>query len=43
MTRTVPTYQRTYPVSPDGNPFVHNDLGLYTQNHFFKQKTAYEM
>ena len=33
MTRTVPTYQRTYPVSPDGNPFVHNDLGLYTQNH----------
>lgn len=33
MTRTERTYQRTYPVSPDGNPFVHNNLGLYTQNH----------
>ena len=33
MTSTERVYQRTFPVSPDGNPFVHNDLGLYTHNH----------
>ena len=33
MTSTKRVYQRTFPVSPDGNPFVHNDLGLYTHNH----------
>lgn len=33
MTNTQHVYQRTYPVSPDGKPYVHNDLGLYTHNH----------
>ena len=33
MTSTERNRQRTRPVSPDGNPFVHNDLGLYTHNH----------
>ena len=32
MTRTERAYQRTCPVSPDGNPFVHNNLGLYPHN-----------
>jgi len=33
MTNFQHIYQRSYPVSPDGNPFVQNDLGRYTQNH----------
>ena len=33
MTNTQHVYQRTYPVNPDGKPYVHNDLGLYTHNH----------
>ena len=33
MTNFQDIYQHSYPVSPDGNPFVQNDLGRYTQNH----------
>ena len=33
MTNSQKIYQRSFPVSPDGNPFVHNDLGRYTMNH----------
>lgn len=33
MTNTQHVYQRTYPVNPDGKPYVQNDLGLYTHNH----------
>ena len=33
MTNCQKIYQRSFPVSPDGNSFVHNDLGRYTMNH----------
>lgn len=33
MTNTQHIYQRSFPTSPDGNAYVHNDLGLYTHNH----------
>ena len=33
MTNFQDIYQHSYPVSPDGNPFMQNDLGRYTQNH----------
>ncbi len=33
MTNFQHNYQRSYPVSSDGTPFVQNDLGRYTQNH----------
>ncbi|WKD60698.1 Oleate hydratase [Corynebacterium ciconiae DSM 44920] len=32
MSSTEKIYQKSFPVSPDGNPYVHNDLGRYTQN-----------
>ena len=32
MSNTQKIYQKTFPVSPDGNAYVHNDLGLYTHN-----------
>ncbi|BCQ01653.1 hypothetical protein TPCV4_00970 [Cutibacterium avidum] len=32
MTNFQKIYQRSYPVSPDGNAYVHNDLGTYTHN-----------
>lgn len=33
MTNFQTVYQRSFPVSPDGDPYVQNDLGLYTHNH----------
>ena len=32
MTNFQHIYQRSYPTSPDGNAYVHNDLGTYTHN-----------
>lgn len=40
MTNFQKIYQRSFPVSPDGNSFVHNDLGRYTMNHPVPRTTS---
>lgn len=40
MTNFQDIYQHSYPVSPDGNPFVQNDLGATPRTILFRPMTS---